>query len=165
MKALIRFADKIGINPTLLNAVEQTNKKQIQNIILLIEKNLGDLKNKHITVLGTAFKPDTDDVRDSIGIELIKKLLKKKANVTVYDPKAIKNTKKIFGEKTKYADSISNSIKNSQCIVIMVHWKQFESINDNHIRLMKKKFIIDCRRVLSKKQLNSEYHAIGIGKN
>ena len=164
MKALISFADKIGINPTLLNAVEETNKKQIQNIILLIEKKLGNLKNKHITVLGTAFKPDTDDVRDSIGIDLIKKLLSKKVNVTMYDPKAIKNTENIFGKKIIYANSISNSLKNSQCVIIMVHWKQFENINDNHIHLMKKKFIIDCRRVLSKKQLNSEYYAIGIGK-
>ena len=164
MKALINFADKIGINPTLLNAVEQTNKKQIQNIILLIEKTLGSLENKHIAILGTAFKPNTDDIRDSIAIELIKKLLKKKVDITVYDPKAIKNTKIIFGEKIKYASSISNSLKNSQCAIIMVHWKQFEKINKNSTRLMKRKFIIDCRRVLSKKQLNFEYHAIGIGK-
>ena len=164
MKALINFADKIGINPTLLNAVEQTNKKQIQNIILLIEKTLGSLENKHISILGTAFKPNTDDIRDSIAIELIKKLLKKKVDITVYDPKAIKNTKIIFGEKIKYAKNISNSLKNCQCAVIMVHWKQFEKINNNSIRLMKRKFVIDCRRVLVKKQLSLEYHAIGIGK-
>ena len=164
MKALINFADKIGIKPTLLNAVEQTNKKQIQNIILLIEKTLGSLKDKRITVLGTAFKPNTDDIRDSIAVELIKKLLKKNGIITVYDPKAIKNTKKIFGEKIRYANTIPNSLKNSQCMIIMVHWKQFEKINNNTINQMKKKFIIDCRRVLSEKQLNSEYHAIGIGK-
>ena len=116
MKALINFANRVGINPTLLNAVEHTNNKQIQNIIHLIEKTLGSLKNKHITILGTAFKPDTDDIRDSISIEL------------------------------------------------MVHWKQFEKINDNSINIMKRKFIIDCRRVLSGKKLNSNYYAIGIGK-
>ena len=164
MKALINFADEIGVNPELLNAVEQTNKKQIQKIVILIEKTFGNLKNKQITVLGTAFKPNTDDIRDSIAIELIKKLLKKKASITIYDPKAIENTKKIFGEKIKYANSISDSLKNSQCAVIMVYWKQFERINNNSLHIMKRKFIIDCRRVLSKKQLNSEYHAIGIGK-
>ena len=56
MKALISFADKIGINPTLLNAVEKTNQKQIQNIVSLMEKTLGMLTSKRITVLGTAFK-------------------------------------------------------------------------------------------------------------
>ena len=164
MKALINFANRVGINPTLLNAVEHTNNKQIQNIIHLIEKTLGSLKNKHITILGTAFKPDTDDIRDSISIELIRKLLAKKVTLTVYDPKAMKNTKSIFKEKIRYADSISHSLKNSQCMIIMVHWKQFEKINDNSVNIMKRKFIIDCRRVLSGKKLNSNYYAIGIGK-
>ena len=129
------------------------------------EKTLGNLKSKQITILGTAFKPNTDDIRDSIAVDLIKKLLKKKSIITVYDPKAIKNTKNIFDENIKYGKSIKDSLKNSQCVIIMVHWKQFEALNNNLIRLMKRKFIIDCRRVLSKKQLNSEYHAIGIGKN
>ena len=95
---------------------------------------------------------------------MIKKLLKEKVNITIYDPKATKNTKIVFGDKVAYANSISNSLKNSQCAIIMVHWKQFEKINNNSIRVMKRKFIIDCRRVLSEKQLNYEYHAIGIGK-
>ncbi len=163
MKALINFADEVGIKPTLLNAVEQTNNKQIQNIILSIEKILGSLEKKHITVLGTAFKPNTDDIRDSISIELIKKLLKKKAVVTVFDPKALKNTKKFFGKKIQYAESIPNSLKNSQCMIIMVHWKQFEKINNNSVRKMKKKLIIDCRRVLVGKNIAGDYNAIGIG--
>ena len=163
MKALINFADKVGINPILLNAVEKTNKKQIQNIISLMEKTLGNLKSKQITILGTAFKPNTDDIRDSIAVDLIKKLLKKKSIITVYDPKAIKNTKNIFDENIKYGKSIKDSLKNSQCVIIMVHWKQFEALNNDLIRLMKRKFIIDCRRVLAKKQPNGEYFAIGIG--
>ena len=99
MKALINFADKVGINPTLLNAVEKTNQKQVQNIVLLMEKILGTLGSKRITILGTAFKPNTDDVRDSIAIELIKKLLKKKVKITIYDPKAMKNTRRTFWRK------------------------------------------------------------------
>ena len=164
IKALINFADKVGINAKLLNAVEQTNKKQIQNIIELSEKTLGKLKGKHITILGTAFKPNTDDIRNSISIELIKKLLKKQAILTVYDPKAIKNTQNIFGEKINYANSISDSLKNSHCAIIMVYWNQFESINNNSVHNMKRKLILDCRRVLSGKKLSFEYHAIGIGK-
>ena len=164
MKALINFADKVGINPTLLNAVEKTNKKQIQNIVHLMENRLGNLRNKQITILGTAFKPNTDDIRDSIAIELIKKLLKKQAKVTVYDPKAIENTKNIFKEKIKYSKSILQSLDKSQCAIVMVHWKQFERINNDFIKIMKRKFIVDCRRALVEKQLNAEYHAIGIGK-
>ena len=64
------------------------------------------VSSKNITIMGTSFKPNTDDVRDSISIELIKKLLKMKAKITVYDPKAIDNTKKIFGKTISYENSI-----------------------------------------------------------
>ena len=164
MKALINFADTIGINPTLLNAVEKTNQKQIQNIVSLIEKTLGTLASKQITVLGTAFKPNTDDIRDSIAIELIKKLLKKKSRITIYDPKAMKNTKDVFGEKIIYARSSTEALNKSQCAILMTHWKQFEKLNNSSIKHMNKKFVIDCRRILVEKKLQAEYHAIGIGK-
>ena len=164
MKALINFAGKVGINPTLLNAVEKTNQRQIQNIISLMEKTLGTLGLKRITVLGTAFKPNTDDIRDSIAIELIKKLLKKKARITVYDPKATNNTMNIFGKKITYAKSINSALNNSQCVIMMTHWKQFGVLNNNSIKCMKRKFIIDCRRILAKKELDAEYYAIGMGK-
>ena len=164
MKALINFADRVGINPTLLNAVEKTNQNQMENIISLIEKKLGKIASKRITILGTAFKPNTDDVRDSIAIELIKKLLKKKAKITIYDPKAMRNTMKIFEGKIVYAKSITDALNKSQCAIMMIHWKQFEALNNNSIKHMKRKFIIDCRRILSKKELDAEYYAIGIGK-
>ena len=164
MKALISFADKIGINPTLLNAVEKTNQKQIQNIVSLMEKTLGTLASKRITVLGTAFKPNTDDVRDSIAIELIKKLLKKKAKITVHDPKAIRNTRNIFGGKICYDESITRALNNSHCAIIMTQWKQFGELNNKSIKCMKRKLIIDCRRILANKKLDAEYYALGIGK-
>jgi len=164
MKALIGFANKIGINPTLLNAVEKTNQKQIQNIVSIMENTLGALAAKRITVLGTAFKPNTDDVRDSIAIELIKKLLKKKAKITVHDPKAIRNTKNVFGGKICYDESITRALNNSHCAIIMTQWKQFGELNNKSIKCMKRKLIIDCRRILANKKLDAEYYALGIGK-
>ena len=164
MKALIDFANKIGINPTLLNAVEKTNQKQIQNIVSIMENTLGTLASKRITVLGTAFKPNTDDVRDSIAIELIKKLLKKKAKITVHDPKAIRNTRNVFGGKICYDESITRALNNSHCAIIMTQWKQFGELNNKSIKCMKRKLIIDCRRILANKKLGAEYYALGIGR-
>jgi len=164
MKALINYANEIGIKPTFLNAVEKINVKQLKNIISLIEKSLVNTKNKKITILGTAFKPNTDDIRDSISIELIKKLVKKEMSITVYDPKAIQNTKNIFGTKINYAKNIKESLEQSQCLVIMVGWKEFEKLNNKLIDKMNKKFIIDCRRILVNKKLKADYNAIGIGK-
>ena len=91
MKALINFANTTGVTPTLLNAVENVNIKQLEQVISIIKQRLGKLASKRITVLGTAFKPNTDDIRDSIAIELIKKLQKKKANIIIHDTKAMKN--------------------------------------------------------------------------
>jgi len=165
MSALINFADKIGVKPMLLNAVEKTNHEQINNIVSLMKKILGNITSKRITILGTAFKPNTDDIRDSKSIELIKKLLKNKAKITIHDPKAIENTKKIFGKKILYAKSISDALNKSQCVIIMTHWKQYDTLNNNSIKQMNRKIIIDCRRVLVKKELDAKYYAIGIGKS
>ena len=164
MKALINFANNVGINPTLLNAVEEINIKQIDQIISLIKQKLGDISSKRITILGTAFKSDTDDIRDSVAIKLIKKLLKRKAKIIIHDPKAIQNTMNIFGKRISYAKSINDALSKSQCVVIMTQWKQYENLNNNQIKQMTKKFIIDCRRMLVKKELDGDYFAIGLGK-
>jgi UDPglucose 6-dehydrogenase len=165
MKALINFADDIGIKPTFLNEVEKTNQKQITNIIYLIEKKIGSINKKRITVLGTSFKPETDDIRDSMSIKLIKKLLEKGAKVTVHDPKAIENTKKIFSDKIEYEKSIIESLTKSQCVIIMTQWKEYSKITNNTIRKMDKRIIIDSRRILAKKNIDADYEAIGIGNS
>ena len=164
MKALINFANISGINPSLLNAVEEINIKQLEQIISIIKQKLGDLASKKITILGTSFKPNTDDIRDSIAIELIKKLLKKKAEIIIHDPKAMKNTKKQFEEKINYAKTINDALSKSQCVIIMTQWKQYEKLTKKQFKYMKTKFVIDCRRMLVKKQLDVDYYAIGLGK-
>ena len=139
--------------------------KQLEEIITIAKQKLGNLKSKKITILGTAFKPDTDDIRDSTGIELIKKLIKMKAKITVHDPRAIKNTKKIFGEKVKYVKTITGALSKSQCVIIMTQWKEYSKINNEMIKKMDKKIIIDSRRILADKDINVDYNAIGIGDN
>jgi len=164
MKALIKFAKITGVKPTLLNAVEDVNTKQLEEIISLAKRKLGNLKSKNITILGTSFKPNTDDIRDSIAIELIKKFLKRKVNVTIHDPRAIENTKNVFKNKINYEKAIKDAISGSQCVIIMTQWKQYEKLTNNDFKQMKKKMIIDCRRILVDKQLDVDYYAIGFGK-
>ena len=164
MKALINFANISGINPILLNAVEEVNTKQLKQIIALTKQKLGNLSSKKITILGTAFKPDTDDIRDSIAIELIKKLLKMKPKIIIHDPKAMKNTKRIFEDKISYAKTIEGALSKSHCVIIMTQWKQYEKLNNNEFKYMTRKFVIDCRRMLVGKQLDIDYYAIGLGK-
>jgi UDPglucose 6-dehydrogenase len=164
MKALINFAKITGIKPVLLNAVEEVNIKQLDQIISITKQRFGELSGKRITILGTAFKPNTDDIRDSIAIELIKKFLNRKVKITIHDPQAIKNTRNIFGDKIRYAKSIRDALSKSQCVVIMTQWKQYEKLNNNEFKNMTKKIVIDCRRMLVEKQLDVDYYAIGLGR-
>ena len=163
VKAIMNFSLKSGVSPLFLNAVEKTNQQQIKNIIKLIEKNCGNLKGKNISILGLAFKPKTDDIRDSISLKIIEKLLRKKAKVIVHDPMAIENVKKKFKNKITYAKTISDALKDSYCGVIMTAWPEYSKINNKNIKNMKKRTIIDSRRILKNKNIDCNYYAIGIG--
>ena len=164
MKALINFASGVGVKPVLLNAVEEINENQLEQIVKLVKRKLKNLAFKNITIMGTAFKPNTDDVRDSLSIELIRKFLKMKAKIIVYDPRAINNTKKIFGTKIIYKNSVSEALEKSECVIFMTYWKEFENIDNRTIKHMKRKLIIDCRRIFADKNMGKEYFALGIGQ-
>jgi UDPglucose 6-dehydrogenase len=165
VKAIIDFSTRYGVSSPLLSAVESINNEQLLNIISIIKKKLGSLKGKTVTVLGLAFKPDTDDVRDSVAVKLIELLLKNKASVVVHDPKAIENTEVIFGSKIRYAASQNVALKNSFCAIIMTAWDQYSNLNNKDFNIMKKRIIIDSRRILAKKDLNVDYYALGVGPN
>ena len=164
LEAMIRFSSKIGTDPVLLKAVQQTNELQVTRLISLIREFLGNIKGKKITILGLSFKEDSDDIRGSVSIKLIKLLLKNHTIVTVHDPKAIENTKTVFKDKILYANSIREALKDSQCVVIMTPWNQYGMLSNDDFQQMKRKIVIDTRRILNYKNLNIEYNAIGIGK-
>ena len=164
MKALISFASNVGVKPVLLNAVEEINQKQLEQIVKLVKKKLKNVASRNITIMGTAFKPNTDDVRDSLSIKLIRKFLRMKVNITIYDPKATENTRRIFGKKIIYKNSIGDALEKSECAIFMTYWKEFEKIDNNSIKHMKRKLIIDCRRIFVGKDIGKEYFALGIGQ-
>ena len=164
MKAIINLSSKIGVNPTLLTAVEKINKQQINYIVTLIKQNIGKIKGKKLTILGVAFKPGTDDIRDSMGIDLVKRLLKLGAKIIIHDPKALENARKIFYDNIKYVKSVPSALKDCQCAIIMTEWKEYEKINNKTIKHMAKKVIIDSRRIIYNKNLDAKYFAIGLGQ-
>ncbi|MBT3407064.1 UDP-glucose/GDP-mannose dehydrogenase family protein, partial [Candidatus Woesearchaeota archaeon] len=163
VKAIINFSNKYKIKPALLHAVEEINQQQLENIINTVKEKIGKISNKRIAVLGLAFKDNTDDIRDSISIKLIDLLLKKGAKIIAHDSKAIFNTKIIFGEKIQYTNSINEAMKNTECAIIMTTAKEYSQINNNELKLMKKRLIIDSRRLLVNRNLDVDYSAIGMG--
>ena len=165
VKALIAFSKELGVNSEILQSVLAINNTQFMSVFNILNKELGQLEGKRISILGLAFKPETDDIRDATSIKIIKRLLDKKAKVRVYDPIANNNTKRIFGSSITYAKDSESCIRNSDCCIIVTEWKEFKMLKPkDFIRLMKRPLIIDGRRIFSKKQFNKlEYHAIGLG--
>ena len=166
IKALITFSKNLGYDPTLLKAVEAVNDAQPQQIIELAKKHLGNLKNKHIAILGLAFKPNTDDMREARSIPIISRLLDEGAKITAYDPVAIPKAKTIFGDKIKYASSTIQCIKDADCCILVTEWEEFKKLTqEDFIKNMKKHILIDGRRIYDPKQYRKlKFEAIGLGK-
>ena len=163
VQALIACQKNLGVESTLLNAVHQTNILQIEEIIKLNKKIVINLKNKNITILGLSFKEESDDIRESRSIKLIQKLLKKQSKITVHDPKALENTKLIFGNKITYCKKIIDAIDNSDCVILMTPWKQYSKLQNIEFEGMRKKNIIDTRRILNIDNNDVNYIGLGIG--
>ena len=161
VSALIHRAESQGIEPNLLKEIEAVNEKQPTVILELAKKALGNLKGKKIAVLGLAFKEKTDDVRESKAIKIIDLFLTNKAQVVVFDPKAMDNAKKIFGVDVDYAENAENALKNCDACVVATEWPEF-----GNLKLFSNKedlIIIDGRRILDWKLLPENIRYYGIG--
>jgi UDPglucose 6-dehydrogenase len=166
VKALIAHSKTLGYNPELLEAVENVNENQPYKAIQLCKDLLGDLKGKQIAILGLAFKPDTDDMREARSIPLINQLLNEGANVTAYDPLAISNAKSIFGDKIKYASSAIECLTNADCSIIVTEWDEFKQLKpEDFTKNMKQPILIDGRRIYNPKEFSQKlkFTAIGLG--
>jgi len=130
LQAFISFSSKMGQNNTFLAAVQKTNSEQVKKILNLMKNIFPTLKGKRITILGLSFKEDSDDIRESVSIKLIKLLLKHGTKIIAHDPMAIENTRTVFGNKISYTKSIHEALKNSECVVIMTPWTHYSKLGN-----------------------------------
>ena len=128
VKALIACSKAFGYTPELLESVENVNHDQPLKAVELIKEQLGSLKGKKIAILGLAFKPDTDDMREARVIPIITQLLTEGANVTAYDPVATEMAKSIFGNKITYASSAVECLKNADSCLLVTEWDEFKKL-------------------------------------
>ncbi|OGZ70639.1 MAG: hypothetical protein A2980_00135 [Candidatus Staskawiczbacteria bacterium RIFCSPLOWO2_01_FULL_33_13] len=165
VKALTAFAKKKKYHAALLTAVLDINKKQPLKLVRLTEQKIGNLKNKNIAVLGLAFKPETDDVRESPAISIIKELIAKKANVFTYDPIVDPKTAGTHFKNLSFnhTESLHEVIKNKDACLIVTNWKEFEKLTPEFIKSnMKNHLFIDGRGFFHNKDI-SEINYLGIG--
>ena len=154
-EALYHFASTCGYDFKLLKGVISANKRQRELMIDKIKHHLGDLKGKTIAILGLAFKQNTDDIRKSPAIDIIKLLLKEGAHIRCFDPLAMENTRKILPNLT-YCQDEYETARDSDALVIATEWNQFRNLDLLKIKkLLKSPILLDLRNLYEPATLKS----------
>lgn len=170
VKALIKTADEHGYQSRLLQSVEDVNNDQKSVVVDKIKQRFGnDLGKMTFAVWGLAFKPDTDDMRESAAVTIIKELTRAGASVKAYDPKAIKEAEEVYlkgNEKVSYCDSKYEAVKDSDALILITEWKEFRSPDFYEIKkLLRTPVIFDGRNQYEAKIVKKyglDYYQIGV---
>jgi len=167
VKALIAHSRNLGYRSKLLEAVENVNESQPYKAVKLCKDLLGDLRGKHIAILGLSFKPNTDDMREARSTPIINELLKEGANISAYDPVAIPIAKTIFANTIEYASSAIECLKNADCCILVTEWDEFKKFKPaDFTENMKHPILIDGRRIYDQEKFGQKlrFAAIGLGR-
>ena len=153
IRAFMARAEELGASQAVefLKEIDAINLRARQRIIELVRKDLSDdLVGKKVAVLGAAFKPDSDDVRDSPALDISAQIQAAGANVTVHDPKAISNAQKRFPGLT-FAEDIDSTLKDAEIVLHLTEWKIYREIDPAQIKkLVKSAIMIDGRNALDR---------------
>ncbi|RLF50090.1 MAG: UDP-glucose 6-dehydrogenase [Thermoplasmata archaeon] len=152
LDALISWAKMIGEEHRIISSVVEVNKRQPLKMIDLLKKHVPNLNGKTIGVLGLAFKPNTDDIRGSRAVPVVNQLLKEKAVVKAFDPKAMENFKKMFLQ-IKYCSSAEEAL-DSDAVLVLTKWEEFKKLDFTG------KIVIDGRRLLEAKKTARIYEGV-----
>lgn len=164
VKALISFSKKKGYKSIILSAVLNTNKKQPLRLVDLTEQKIGNLKNKKIALLGLSFKPDTDDIRESPAIPIVRKLINKKASVWVYDPTINLKKQKPILKNVSFSNSVSEAIKGKDACILITKWEEFKKITPELLKKeMANPLIVDGRGFFKNRDFKKKVGYVGIG--
>jgi nucleotide sugar dehydrogenase len=167
LTALLSYSKMLGYTPDLIEATLRMNNQQKRRAVEIARDAMGSLDGKRIGILGLSFKPDTDDMRDAVSVEVIGALLAEGANVVAYDPAAEMNARVIFGNRISYAQDIAGCISNVDCAIVVTEWPEIAQIRPStFLRLMRQPLVIDGRRVYDAKEflgMGVRFFAIGLG--
>ena len=127
VKAFIAIADELGVPFDLMKEVERINDSMLERFLKKMRDALWVLKDKRIAVWGLSFKPDTDDVRNSVAIELVRQLVAEGAIVTAYDPKGMEKAREfnLISDKVKLVSSPLDAVEGAEALVLATEWKEF----------------------------------------
>lgn len=164
-KALVQIAGNVEYDFELLKGVIKVNQKQQEILLTKLTERFDSLKGKKVAVLGLAFKPNTDDMREAASIVVTKHLINRGADVVAYDPIAIDNARRILDSKVQYATNTVEAIKDADVVLILTEWNEFKDLDLKiYEENMKLPVIFDGRNCYDPKlveEYHIEYHSMG----
>ena len=167
VKALIKTADQTGYSMEVLKAVERVNERQKSILFEKLQKAFEGqtLKGKTIAIWGLSFKPETDDMRESTALVMIRLLLEAGCNIRVYDPVAMVECKRRIGDSVMYCRDMYDAVLDAEALLLLTEWKEFRLPTWGVIKkAMKRPLVIDGRNIFDVEELEEngfEYHCIG----
>jgi UDPglucose 6-dehydrogenase len=162
VKALIARGNGVDSRMGLLKEVIRINEDQPGRMIELLKTRIADLRDVSVAVLGLAFKPETDDLRESPAIRLIDLLLKEGARVLAYDPVAMPAARRTLTDREiRYCESLEETVKRAKAILLVTSWKEFERVPKLMTTLRRHPVLVDGRRQLDKQKVKN-YLGVGL---
>ena len=153
VRAIAKKMEDQGLSPRILRAVLDVNQDQSIRAVELLKKHIPDLKGCRIGVLGLAFKPDTDDIRESRAVPIVERLLTEGADVLAYDPLAMERFRELYPQ-INYAKDAGLIVQNSQAVMILTEWQDFAALDYSG------KVVIDGRRMESARKSAKIYEGV-----
>jgi UDPglucose 6-dehydrogenase len=155
VSALKQLAGNSGYHFQLLTAVIEVNELQKRRTVSKLKKHLGSLVGKDIALLGVAFKPNTDDIREATSLVLAGRLQGEGANVRAYDPVAGERAAAALGDNVRICDSARDALEGADAAVLVTEWPEFKELDwVNDVKhLMRTPLIVDGRNFLDREQL------------
>jgi UDPglucose 6-dehydrogenase len=166
VRALASMAKSVGVDPCIMNSVDEVNDNQKHVLIKKVEDHFdSDLADKKIAIWGLAFKPRTDDIREAPALVMIDRLLELGAILCVHDPEAMGNVRAIYGDKLTYVDQPMDALDDADALAINTEWSEFRNPEfDEMKKRMKQPVIFDGRNLFDPKQIQEQgfsYSSIG----
>jgi UDPglucose 6-dehydrogenase len=165
MESLIHTAATLGYDFKLLRSAAEINRERAQHLVETMRKALGPLDDKVIAVLGLAFKPNTDDMREAKSLEVVGLLHEAGAKIKAYDPVATENARRLLPQGVTYCASPYEAAEKADAAALVTEWNEFKFLNLERLRsLMRRPVIFDGRNLYEPermRRLGFEYHSIG----
>jgi len=164
-KALVQIAGNVDYDFNLLKGVIEVNQKQQAILLEKLQDRFRSLQDKKIAILGLAFKPNTDDMREAASIVLSNELVNQGARVTAYDPIAMENAKSILNEEIRYAANTTEAIQDADAVLLLTEWDEFKDLDLSLLdECMKQPILFDgrnCFDIEEMQKYNIEYYSMG----